>query len=231
MSTFAQICGEVFEEADGRVVTFSSTDLGADQTGALYVEDPTQRNVIRWVKQAYREILDITPYWSFLRARGTVLKIKADKTTYATSIPRIRDYSLFFRATGSSVRIPVYLQPYSWWVELEQSLYISSGQPIYLIDSPADDYIIWPTPNRDGEIYGDYWLVGDDLSSASDEPIWAERFHDVLVWRTLQKFATEFEGEGVATRLISRVNLALPSRWNAFKREYFPSAEGPCVNG
>lgn len=230
MATFAQICSSVLEESDGRVVTFSSTNLGTDSNGALYVTDPTQRNVIKWVSQAYREILDMTPYWSFLHRRGTLFKVSAGKATYPSTTPRVRDGSLFFRATGSTARIPVYLESYAWWTELQQALVVSAGYPMYLVDAPDDSYLVWPTPTASGEIYGDYWVIGEDLSTASDEPIWNERYHDLLIWRALQKFSTEFAGEGAGQILEARIALSFPSRWNAFKREYYPASSSPCVS-
>jgi hypothetical protein len=231
MATFGEICSAVLEESDGRVVEFSTTDLGKDSNNVLYVTDPTQRNVIGWVKQEYRKILNHTPYWSFLRRRGTLLKVKSGRTNYTLSIGRVRDYTLFYRKTGTTTRIPVYMRDYSWWAEQEQLLVVATGQPIYLVDAPSNEYIIWPTPNADGEIYGDWWYLAEDLSAASDEPIWAERYHDLLKWGAVRKFAAEFDEEGAKKILLDRVNQELPFLWDSFKREYFPSGERPCSYG
>lgn len=229
MSTFAQLCSAVLEESDGRVVDFSTTALGKNGNGELYVTDPTQRNVIIWVRDAYRQVLNYTPYWSFLHKRGLFLALKEGKESYTSSAVQVHEASLY--AVTGTTRRPIDFLPYSTWLDMQRSGPATESQTIYLSENPKGTLIAWPIPSTNTDVYGDWWLEADGLVNATDEPVWGEKYHDLLKWMALQKFAAEFSTEGSSNPLMARVAMELPPMWNSFKRQYLPATERPVQYG
>lgn len=218
---FKEICESVLEEASARGDLFPSVDLGRDDEGNLLIEDPTQRNIVKWVQDAYRRILDHSEWWSFLHNRGEFATIVQNTPTFEapTDVDRC---SLYFVRTDSTVRSPVYLMPYSWWVGQERSMAQTSGIPLHIINPPSGDWLVWPTPSVGGKLYGDWWVVGEDLVEEDDEPIWDARFHPLLKWEALKMFTMEYSDAEGAPQLMARVQEALPEMWQRFMKKYLP---------
>ena len=224
---FAEICGQVLEESDGRVETFSSVNLGTDGSGDLYVTDPTQRNVIRWVNQAYMKIQQQQSYWKFMHKRGIFLTAVADQEEYPKkSVREIKDDSVYAIKSGTTGRVPLVVWDYDYWLAQERSGATASGGLRWLLRAPDEKWILYPVPNATWTIYADWWLRPCEMEAVDDEPVWDSEFHELLVWMAVRKFAAEFEGEGSTPRLLSRVDDELPAMMNAFRRRYLPTPKG-----
>ena len=218
---FKEICESVLEEVSGRGDLLPSVDLGRNGDGDLFVTDPAHRNIIQWVRDAHRRILDHSEWWKFLHNRGTFAQLTTGVASFdaPTSIDRC---SLYAVKEGSTVRIPIFLMGYSWWVQQERSMVASSGQPLHVFETPNDGWLAWPTPNANYTLYGDWWFTGEDLEEADDEPLWDSRFHSLLKWEAVRMFAMEnADAEGVP-QLMPRVDAALPEMWTRFCKKYMP---------
>jgi hypothetical protein len=218
---FKEICESVLDEVSGRGDFIPSVDLGRDTEGDLFVTDPAHRNIIQWVRDANRRILDHSEYWSFLHRRGIFATLTSGEASFIapSSVDRC---SLFAVKQGSTVRIPIYLMPYKWWVQQERSMAAVSGQPLHIFQTINDGWMAWPTPNAAYTISGDWWELGEDLVDPTDEPIWDERFHPLLKWEAVRMFALEnADAEGMP-QLMPRVDAALPEMWRRFTKKYLP---------
>lgn len=219
---YKEICESVLEEVSGRGDELVSVDLGRDLAGDLLVTDPVHRNIIQWVRDANRRILDHSEYWKFLHSRGQFASLVSGVATFIAPSD-VDKCSLYAVKQGSSVRTPIFLMSYSWWVQQERSMVATSGQPLHVFKTPNDGWLAWPTPNANYTVFGDWWGVGEDLAEATDEPVWDSRFHPLLKWEAVRMFAMEnADAEGVP-QLMPRVDAALPEMWTRFLKKYLPS--------
>lgn len=228
MSTFKEICESVLEEANGRPVTLSSVNLGKNNSGIYYITDPTQRNVIRWVQEIYLQIQQRMIQATFMHRRGSFLTLQIGREEYPKSNVREVDrYSLYAIQAGTTGRIPVIFDEYDNWKERKRAEDSSSGAPLWLVRSPNEDWIIYPTPTAVWTLYGDWWREPCEFQTASEEPIWAQQYHALLKWKVLALFASEFAEEGIGGILHRRILEMLPWLENTFERRYMPTIRGP----
>lgn len=228
MATFKEICESVFDEANGRPVSLSYTRLDADSDGNYYVTDPTQRNVIRWVKELNLQIQQQMLEATFMHKRGAFITTVADKAEYSKKYVREIDRnSAYAIKSGSTGRTPVEVIDYSDWLQDERSGASSTGAPLNLIRKPNENWLVDPTPSAVWTIYADWWLEPADFDEPNDEPLWDSTYHDILKWKALGLFAAEFGQEGAGKILLDRINQMLPPLERAFKRRYVPKVRGP----
>jgi hypothetical protein len=224
---FGEICTAVFDEINGRPVVFASTDLGRDIDGELIVSDPTQRNVIRWVRDAYRKINYNSDQWSFLHQRGTFLELRPGEDTYEKDNGKVGKYSLYSVRPGQTARTPVSIMEYSWWVENERGGPTTRGGSVYLVETPTRIWKVWPVPVYEQNVVGDWWARPSTLLHVGDTPVWAEEFHELLIWEAVKLFAAEFGQEGAGPALMTRYAETQPALWNRFKQRYLPMIGNP----
>jgi hypothetical protein len=224
---FGEICTAVYDEVNGRPVVFSSTDLGRTWEGDLYLTEPTQRNIVRWVRDAYRRVNMLSDQWTFLHRRGVFLQLLAGTETYTQDNGQVDRYSLYSVRPGQTPRTPVQIMDYAWWVQQERSGPAVSGAPHYLVETPPGTWIVWPIPVEAVDVVGDWWVRPVDLVNVDDEPVWAEEFHMLLVWEAVKMFAAEFGQEGAGPVLMTRYAENQPILWNRFKQRYMPLVGNP----
>jgi len=228
MPNFQQICESVLEEANGRPVTFPSVNLGKDNDGNYYVTNPTQRNIIRWVNDLNLQIQVHMQYADFMHKRGVFLTTAAGTETYTKS--RVREIdarSLYAIKSGTSGRTPIEVAAYEEWLQSERAGDTSSGSPRSLIRLPDDKWLVDPTPSGVWDVYADWWLVPAKFDDACDEPLWAEEYHDILKWKALGLFASEYGNEGAGAILARRIETFLPTMEAAFNKRYLRPVRGP----
>lgn len=230
MSTFKQICESVLEEVNGRGDELSSVDLGRDGNGDLYVTDPTERNVIRWVGDLYVQMQQIYLQADFMHTKGKFLTTIPGQRVYSKAgVRTVNNGSMYaVRSTGSA-KFPIRVKTYQDWVVQEQSgsTTETTGTPVELFEMPEESWVIYPTPTEVWEIWGEWWRLPTEFFGEDDEPIWDSPFHDILKWRALLLLATEFVEEGATNVLVERVKLMLPQLERAFKKRYIPPITGP----
>ena len=230
MATFAQLCEQFFDELDGRPVQFTTTNLGRDSDGELYITEPRERHAVRWIRDAYLRILQYSDQWDFLHKRGVLLRVKAGKEEYPkTSHDQIDENSLFYTRVGSTARTPVFVNSYDWWVQQERSTPFVNGNPIYLIETPNEDWKVWPVPVFDCDIYADWWVKPTGLSDACDEPVWNEDYHSLVMWEALRLFAVEYKDIDTTPQILNRVQVVYPQLWDRFTKKYLPHIGQPPV--
>lgn len=230
MSTFKQICESVLEEVNARGDELSSVDLGRDGNGDLYVTDPTERNVIRWVGDLYVQMQQIYLQADFMHKKGLFITTVPNQQEYSKAGVRvINEGSMYAIKSGSTAKFPIAVCPYQEWVESQQSGSTTplTGTPTTLYSTPEKKWLLDPVPTEVWQIRGEWWLAPTAFEDEDDEPVWDALYHDILKWRAVLLLATEYTEEGSANVLVERAKMMLPQLERAFKKRYVPPITGP----
>lgn len=179
------------------------------------------------LQSAYMDIQIKSKQWKFFHQRGKLFTTTLITDDY--TIPNVRtiDYqSIYTIQDGTTARYPLCIKDYSTWVYEETTGVDYSGVPIYLIKLPNFNYKIEPLPTTPWSVYGDYWLIPAEFSGQSDEPIWAEEFHEIVLLKAME-VASMLKPDGREAKLITTQFVTrLPVLWRAFVNLYLPSAKG-----
>lgn len=176
---FLELCEQTYELHNRYPQVFESVDLGKSIDG-WYVPDPTQRQVIRAVQNAYNYIVGFSSHWSFLKQRGKLLDLVAGTELYAAGLYSNPVWDTLFVKEGA-YRRAVQQQLYSNWAELQRSEQSPNGAVLFMAQTPQADWIVWPVPDVDCELWGEALLRTEGLVSVTDEPPWEEDLHWVVV--------------------------------------------------
>ena len=224
--TFKELCEFVAEEVNGRSLTFSSVDLTA-------VTDPFERRVIKQVQSAYRDILLHSYDWLFLNNRGVIYLLKAGFDRFSLpSTYMIDSEGLYLTKGGTSARWPVWVQDYNWWKRQEQLGEVSQGIPQYLIEADEpDEWVVWPKPNEDYILNGNWREEPTELTALTSEPVWDSKYHEMLAWLAVRQLEARVKTQD---EIVSRTNAGqavnqFAPAWDSFCAEYLRTPSGACT--
>lgn len=185
------------------------------------------QTIFEWLSDAYLRIQLEFDQWKFFHKRELILTTVAGETEYSVStIKEISRDSVYCNRVGETTRFPVYFMPYDAWVLEEQINLQRLGNPRYLINLPNGKYRVEPDPTEAWEIWGDFWYQPEAFTSFSDEPIWDEKFHGLVVWEALKVAALEWPDNKKAQRMQANLAINLPSMRRAFNYEYLGTKGG-----
>jgi hypothetical protein len=219
--TYLELCQLAFEEIDGRPGDLLSTvDLGRDGSDELYLSDQVMRQVVRQVAQTYLDLQESGSHLEFLRTEGEILDVVAGTAVYCLDIADVNHCSTYFQATGQTARYPLSSGDYDSYKYQQSIAAIPSGTPTCLINGPSDQWILWPTPVRDGKVYGEYWSEPVGFSAGDDEPVFGETHHKLIAWLVVRELAPSYETE-TAQAAARRAKTQVSALLNSFHRDYF----------
>lgn len=199
MSTFLQISQGVCREcgiAGGDTVPSAVLS----QTGEL-------QRVVSWVIQAWREIQNRHNDWRWMRAGFTVDTASGDDS-YAygdcTDIITSAAITRFGRwllndpsdppkryLTASGVGVEGWLSYVDW--NGFKSLYRIGTQtnsaPAWIAIDPQNNLVFGPKPDDIYTVSGDYQRSAQVLAADGDTPEMPEQFHDLIMYRAMEKYA------------------------------------------
>jgi hypothetical protein len=227
---FLAFCERVAEEKNGRPIVFSSVDLGKSD-GEFIITEPFQRQVIRAVQSAHDSIVNFSKHWTFLQKRGALWTLTPNVREYRKPYIGALDWdSLYLTLSGSDSRWPIYQEEYDSWQERERSGIDTPSIPISLVMAPQDKWIFYPTPSQAYVLNGDLQYTQPQLLSSTDEPLWDERFDDVLVWAAVAHLEGRAKSkEEIVQGLNIKSNIgAFQAIWVDFLNEYLPKPRGIC---
>lgn len=216
---FKEICEAVGEEVNGRPLTFSSVLLSQ-------VTDPFQRRVIKAVQTVYMRVLLHSRFWSFLNKRGKLLTIREGVAEY--SLPGLQSIewdSLYLTKTGTTAKWPIMEESYNAWQARERAATQSTGIPLHLIKATEPNkWLVWPVPSDTYMLNGNAQYKPSAFEVATDEPIWDEQYHDLLVWLAVRHLESRVKTQD---EVISNLNAGeaqkeANARWGAFCAHYLP---------
>lgn len=154
--------------------------------------------VVEWVQAAYEDVQNMSPLWEFLRSDFSFNTI-ASAPTYTLSATgltglqswRTADYesiSCYLAATGIAGQQA--LEKISW-EDMRGSRFFGSsstqsGRPTEYAIKPDKSIVFWPVPDAVYTVVGEYYKKPQTLANNTDEPIFPEAYHMVLVWLAMR---------------------------------------------
>jgi len=211
---FLEICKRVIDEADRDPELLTTVSLTA-------LEDIQHRRVVGWVRNAYSSLQSEQRFWRFHHRSGEMFSLSAGVSTATVpGIKHILKDSFVGRNAGGSSWCLQYLD-YQEFRQANRLRLTVSGTPIYLTWKPSEEFEVFPTPRESITVLGDWFIANDVMEINSDEPIWAEDFHEILVWMALRDYATAYD----VPELLPRVDTTLPQMTRQFKNRYLDDVE------
>lgn len=190
MSTFLQLCQKLRQEAG---ISGNGPTSVIGQAGEM-------KRVVDWIARAYEDLQNSEGNWNFLLSDfdfPTIIGTQ-EYTPMAVNLPEHETWLVnSFRVynTAAGVDDEVWLRYWAW--ESFRDAYIRSGnrdtlgRPIAWTIRPTDKAVVlWPLPDTDYTIVGEYFKRPQVMVENIDEPIFPRQFHDVLMWRALMWYAT-----------------------------------------
>ena len=171
---------------------------GTNDTVTSPTESSEWQNLIEWVAQAWIEIQILHHNWKWMRTTAS-FTTTVSKGDYSLSDLSITDHAEWLNKTGR-----IYLtasgtpdEQYLDFMEYEnfRDMYLfgttrtqDSRPTVYTID-PTDGIIMWPRPSDNYTVSIDYQKKPTALALDADTPDMPERFHYLIVYDAMKKYA------------------------------------------
>lgn len=163
----------------------SGPTTAVDQSGEL-------GRVVNWIKRAYEDIQEIDPEIYFLRKDFSGLTVVANNT-YDFSIPDLnlwkKDSVRCWQSTNATERYLIYRD----WTEFRDlrvygSVRDQTGLPLEFSIKPDNTLIVWPIPDQQYTIVGEYFRTPHEMLVDVDVPIF-NRHQMIIVFDGLMRYA------------------------------------------
>lgn len=160
---------------------------------------------VNWINKAYRYIINLNPTWRFLRTEF-LIQVQAGNASYSATSLSLTQFGEWkpdsFRAYAKSVgvadeQLVPWMQDYDRFRDKYQlgALRTMTGRPQIIVEKPDQSLIIWPTPDQEYVMPGEYYKFPGALAANADIPVLPAKFHEAIVWRALMYYG-EYEGAG-----------------------------------
>lgn len=214
MSTFLELAQKLRRECINAYAAGPSTVVG--QTGLL-------EEVVNWTADSWRDIQLRYPNWRWMRSSFTVNTTSGDDT-YAygdctdikTSVAiarfaqwwahdKINPFKCYLTSGGVSGQYRLHWMTYEEWRRLYKFSVQQStpGQPIHVSVDDDENIVLGPTPNGTYTVTGEYQRGPQILAVDADTPDMPVRFHDLIVYYAMQRYAAK----KVAPEVLARARL------------------------
>ncbi len=187
MASFLELVGQLAQET-GRSAAVPTTVVA--QTG-------DNKRFVDWINQAYTGLC-LDRKWRFLQTEFTFQTVAgtqtyssatAGATTFGSwNMDTVRGY---LTSTGVAGEIDICEVK---WPEFRETYVIGTlraqqGRPWIVTEQPNAALALWPTPDAIYTITGEYLKAPAAMTANADIPLLPVRFHELLVWRALLKYA------------------------------------------
>ncbi len=205
MATYLELAQDLARECDISPVPGAVTG----QTGEY-------ADLVRWTQRAYREI-ENRNRWRWLRRAAQVTTTASDDTyapsdftdtTDSAAISRFGSWrardpndppKIYLSSSGAGGERWLLVVPWEWFKSIYRIGTQNTGAPAHLAIDPNNNIVIGPLPNDAYVVTLDYYMGGQELAADGDIPEMPERFHDLIVYRAMEKYAyRESAGEVLA---------------------------------
>lgn len=164
-------------------------------------------DMVRWYARAYREIQNRHKDWRWLRRTATVSTTASDDTyassdftdsTDAAAISRFGSWRLqhaedppkiYLSSSGVGNERWLVYTPWDWFKSIYKIGTQNTGTPAHITVDPNNNILLGPSPNDTYVVTVDYYMSSQELAANSDTPEMPARFHDLIVYRALEKYA------------------------------------------
>lgn len=200
MSTYLQLCQKMRQNCRD-AGTGPSTVVS--QTGLL-------KNVVDWIADAWNDIQTQSLNWRWMTSQFTVNTVASDDTYLYSDCTDSRASAVITRfaawrfnqsvplcyLTSGGVSGQYRLIPMPW--EDFKDIYkfgsqqSNTGMPIHITINEHDEILLGPNPDAVYTVTGEYQRGPLTLSANADEPDMPSRFHDLIVYRAIEKYAANY---------------------------------------
>ena len=193
----------------------SGTTRNADPSGQGIdtLADPDNKHLEdlkAWIRKAWNEI-QLQCDWSFNIRMGVVETTPGDRVIdLPTQVPDFRRLVPYFQPfTKRWIRLgerdPVFHVRYQNWAGHVARMKSQSRKPRNFTIRPDGFMEVWPEPPEQYEISFDYLAEPQILEEDEDIPVMPLRYHDLIVYRALVKYAGFDEASAQYQRAIPEI--------------------------
>ena len=184
MATYLQLCQRARQECG---IAGSGPSSVLSQTGDL-------KRIVDWVNTAWQDIQTREETWQWMRASfskaltsgtNTYTAAALDVTSFASWFPD----SVKIYTTSTTDESPLTYIPYEDFYSIYMLGTIPTGRPAFFSIKPNKSLIFYPTPNAAYTVKGDYYSSTTTLAVDADTPGIPARFHDLLWYGAMRKYA------------------------------------------
>jgi hypothetical protein len=179
--------------------------------------------IVQSVKDAYLDVLNAQPYWTFMQSQGTYqLQSGASSITLAAMRKSITDFGRLVKLTGdgsdyiltapgvstsrSDSARPCLFMPYQQWRGSKDRGALASGQPDFFTVQPDETIAFDKKANTLYSVLFDYRRKAPALAKDTDEPIFSDEHHMVVAWRAVLLWGGTNEAGNKASFALSEYN-------------------------
>jgi hypothetical protein len=216
---FLQLCQRLNQEVGELGNAGSVPAATTNQTGR-------NRRLVNWIAQAYAEIQDRYTNWRWLRSTFTVNATSGDDTYAGTDCtdsrlsaavsrfarwwledddenPNIRIYLSSSGVSGERYLIPI---PWNYFRDLYKKGTQTNGPPVHVTIDPQNNIVLGPKPDDTYVVTGEYQMAGQALAADADTPEMPSRFHMLIVYEAMKKYAGHQSAPEVMSRAVLEGN-------------------------
>jgi len=202
MSTYLELSNDLARE--------SGLSGAAASISAVTGQSGQALRVVEWVAQSYKSIQNRHPNWRWLRRTftGTTTTGQSEyaytaftDTTDSAAISRFSRwlpyddsgyplFTIYVTASGVAAQQRMIFLPWDYFLSIYRFGTQTSAAPAHYSVTPANKIALGPAPDATGyTVGGDYQRSAQTLAADSDVPEMPEDFHDLIVFRALERYA------------------------------------------
>ena len=212
MASYLALCQKLRRECG---IAGSGPNTVVGQTGMM-------EKIVNWVADSYLDIQLRYPNWRWMRSNFTVIASASDdtypfldctddKTSAAINRfaqwwanDRLDPFKIYLTSAGVANQGWMNYLPYENFRALykfgpQQSV---TGQPFHVSVDDDDQIVIGPKPNGTYTLQGSYQRGPQILVADANEPDMPGRFHDLIVYYAMERYATHSVAPEVLARAI-----------------------------
>lgn len=178
------------------------------------------KRIVDWVAQAHTEVQNRHPNWRWMRSEWSVNTV-LDDDTYAgtdctdtltvaaiTRFGRWWEYDelgysnvlIYLQSAGVGTQTRMIFMPWANFRDLYRRGTQNNGYPAHFTVDPQNRLVIGPKPNGVYVMSGEYQRAAQALAADADIPEMPTRFHMLVVYEAMKKYAGYESAPEVWTR-------------------------------
>lgn len=156
-----------------------------------------QLKIVEWVQDADKDIQNLLSDGAFL-VRDFDFPTTIDKQIYTTAEALVPELNKWIIDRSGEVRCRLLASDeqfieYVPWAKFRQTYLMGpareiKGRPGYFTIKPDKSMALFPTPDKEYRISGEYRLKAQMMAANGAEPLYPSEFHMAAVWRALMLY-------------------------------------------
>jgi hypothetical protein len=212
MSTFLQLANELASEA-GVSGAASSISAVTNQTGQAL-------RLVNWIKRSWTEIQRRHNNWRWMRSKFTFNTVAGTDayaygsitdsrlsgliTRFARWLPfddsGAQNVKRYLTSGGVSGEIWMTNLPYDYFQAVYKRGQQNNGPIVHITIDPQNQWVIGPKPDGIYTVSGEYMMSAQVLAADGDVPEMPSDFHDLIVYRAMEKYGRFYAAGEVLAR-------------------------------